>query len=79
MTLPPFDMFLKDDRDPIGWEAIEPTQHLTLDQVKIDQLWKERDDVIERALARGYYTALDYAEMESIVAIIDELMKELEA
>jgi hypothetical protein len=40
--------FLQDDSAPVGWDAIEPTSHLTLDQVRIDQLWKERDDVIQK-------------------------------
>jgi hypothetical protein len=69
-------MFLQDDSAPV--DAIEPTSHLTLDQVRIDQLWKERDDVIEACLERGYFRVIDYAEMESIVREIIEIEEGME-
>jgi hypothetical protein len=70
--------FLQDDSAPVGWDAIEPTSHLTLDQVRIDQLWKEHYDITDRAEERGYWLAIEVLEQASILELIDALMEGME-
>ena len=78
----PQDLFVhgKNNGPKVGYESVEPTQRPRSEtSIRIDQLWKERDDIIERALDRGEFTDEDYYEMELIEAEIKELEEQLAA
>jgi hypothetical protein len=55
-----------------------PPIELTLEQVRIDQLWKEFFDIDERANDRGYKLVIESLEQASIVELIDALMEGME-
>ena len=76
----PQHLFLQDNhRDLTGWDAVCPTIRPSAPILsRIEQLWKERDDIVERAMERGEFTDADYFEMEMIEAGVELLERELE-